>query len=83
MQIAASVSTVSEERTGTNQAESRELVQLIVKSILYSEDNPSAIISNRIVHEGDQIQGASIAKINKDSVEFEMNGKKWSQGIQR
>ena len=69
--------------TGTNQTESRELVQLIVKSILYSEDNSSAIISNRIVHEGDQIQGASIAKINKDSVEFEMNGKKWSQGIQR
>ncbi len=69
--------------TGTNQAESRELVKIIVKSILYSEDNSSAIISNRILHEGDQIQGASIAKINKDSVEFEMNGKKWSQGIQR
>ena len=69
--------------SGTNQAESRELVKIIVKSILYSEDNPSAIISNRIVHEDDQIQGASIAKINKDSVEFEMNGKKWSQGIQR
>jgi len=69
--------------TGTNQAETRELGQLIIKSILYSEDNSSAIISNSIVHEGDQIQGASITKINKDSVEFEMNGKKWSQGIQR
>jgi hypothetical protein len=69
--------------TGTNQDESKELVQLIVKSILYSEDNSSAIISNRIMHEGDQIQGASIAKINKDSVEFEINGKKWNQGIQR
>ena len=69
--------------TGTNQAESRELVKIIVKSILYSEDNSSAIISNRIVHEGDQIQGASIVKINKDNVEFEMNGKKWNQGIQR
>ncbi|MBC8470590.1 MAG: hypothetical protein H8D56_14055 [Planctomycetes bacterium] len=69
--------------TGTNQAETKELVQLIVKSILYSEDNSSAIISNRIVHEGDQIQGASITKIYKDSVEFEMNGKKWTQGIQR
>ncbi|MDT8303430.1 MAG: hypothetical protein RQ760_18265, partial [Sedimentisphaerales bacterium] len=69
--------------TGNNQAENNELVKLIVKSILYSEDNSSAIISNRIVHEGDQIQGASITKINKDSVEFDINGKKWSQGIQR
>jgi hypothetical protein len=67
----------------TNQAENKEIGQLIVKSILYSEDYSSAIISNRIVHEGDQIQGASIIKINKDSVEFEMNGKKWSEGIQR
>jgi outer membrane biosynthesis protein TonB len=66
-----------------NQTENRELVKLIVKSILYSEDNSSAIISNRIVHEGDQIQGASIAKISKDSVEFEMNGKKWTQKVQR
>jgi len=69
--------------TRTNQTETKELVQLIVKSILYSEDNSSAIISNRIVHEGEQIQGARIAKINKDSVEFELNGKKWSQEIQR
>ena len=69
--------------TVTNQTETKELVQLIVKSILYSQDSSSAIISNRIVHEGDQIQGASITKIDKDSVEFEMNGKKWTQGIQR
>jgi len=69
--------------TVTNQTETKELVQLIVKSILYSQDNSSAIISNRIVHEGDQIQGASITKIDKDSVEFEMNGKKWTQEIQR
>jgi len=69
--------------TVINQAETKELAQLAVKSILYSEDNSSVIISNRIVHEGDQIQGASIAKINKDNVEFEMNGEKWSQPIQR
>jgi len=69
--------------TGANQAESGELIQLIVKGILYSEDNPSAIIGNRIVHEGDRIQDASVIKINKDSVEFEMNGKKWTQKVQR
>ncbi|MHC4584620.1 MAG: hypothetical protein ACYS3N_08805 [Planctomycetota bacterium] len=69
--------------TRANQNESGELVKLIVKSILYSEDNSSAIIGNRIVYEGDQIQDASITKINKNSVEFEVNGKKWSQGVQR
>ena len=68
---------------GTNQTETKELVKLIVKSILYSEDNPSAIIDNRIVHEGDQIQDANVININKDGVEFEMNGKKWTQKVQR
>ena len=69
--------------TGTNQAETKELVKLIVKGILYSEDNSSAIIGNRIVHEGDQIQGANIIKINKDGVKFEMNGEEWTQKVQR
>jgi hypothetical protein len=69
--------------TGTNQNEPRELVKLIVKSILYSDDNPSAIIDNRIVHEGDQIQNASIIKISKVGVEFEVNGEKWTQKVQR
>lgn len=69
--------------TGTNQTETKELVKLIVKSILYSEDNPSAIIGNRIVHEGDQIQDANVININKNGVEFEMNGEKWTQKVQR
>ena len=51
-------------------------VNLAVKGILYNEDNPSAIVNNQIVYEGDKISGATIIKINKDSVEFEVK-KMW------
>ncbi len=55
---------------------------LIVKGILYSEKAPSAVIGDQIVHEGDKISDVTILKINKDSVEFEINGKKWKQKVQ-
>ena len=56
---------------------------LIIKGIVYSEDNPSAVIDDKIVHEGDKVFGATILKINKDSVDFEMEDKKWTQKVQR
>ena len=56
---------------------------LIVKGIVYSQDSPSAVIGTQIVREGDKVLGATIVKINKDSVEFEMNGKTWTQKVQR
>ncbi|MFZ0033604.1 MAG: hypothetical protein WAK60_01275 [Sedimentisphaerales bacterium] len=56
---------------------------LIVKGIVYSEDNPSAVIGNRIVHQGDKVSDVAIIKINEDSVEFEANNKKWTQPVQR
>jgi hypothetical protein len=65
----------------TGQTETRKTIKLIVKGILYSEDNPSAVIGNSIVHEGETIRGVSIIKISQDSVEFEMNGKKWTQKV--
>jgi hypothetical protein len=56
---------------------------LIVKGIIYSEDNPSAVIGGQIVHQGDKILDVTITKINENSVEFEANGKKWMQNVQR
>ena len=53
--------------------------EIAVKGILYDEENPSVIIGIEILHEGDKVSGATIVKINKDNVEFEMNGKKWTQ----
>jgi hypothetical protein len=55
---------------------------LIVKGIVYSEDSSFAIIGTEIVHEGGTVSGATVVKINQDSVEFEMNGKRWTQKVQ-
>lgn len=53
-----------------------ETSKLIVKGILSDRDNPSAIVNNQIVHEGDNISGATVIKINRDSVEFEVR-RRW------
>ena len=42
--------------------------------IVYSEENASAMVSNRIVHEGDMVNGYKVVKIHRDTVEFEKNG---------
>lgn len=55
---------------------------LIVSGIVYSNDNPTAVIANRIVHEGDTIFDAVVVKINKNTVELEIDGKKMVQKVQ-
>ncbi len=57
--------------------------ELILKGILYSRENPSALFSDQIVSEGDKIAGVTIVKINKDSVELEKDGKSWTQRVQK
>ena len=56
---------------------------LIVKGIIYSDDNPSAVIGDQIVHQGDKILDVVITKINENSVEFEAGSKRWMQNVQR
>jgi hypothetical protein len=56
-------------------------VRLSITGIVYSEDYPAAAVNGQIVHEGDKISGATVVKITKDSVEFEMNGKMWTQKV--
>lgn len=63
-------------------AAANEAGTLTITGIVYS-DTPSAVINNQIVSEGDKVSGATVVKINRDSVEFEMNGKKWKQKVQR
>jgi hypothetical protein len=55
---------------------------LVVKGIVYSE-HPSAVIGTQIAHQGDKVSGATVIKINKNDVEFEMGDKKWTQEVQR
>jgi len=57
--------------------------RLVVKGIVYSERNPSALIGTDIVHEGDTISGAQVVRIGRDSVEFSINGRTWRQGVNR
>jgi hypothetical protein len=58
-------------------------VQLIVTGIVYSEDSPTAVIGTKIVREGDDIMGAKVVKINPDSVDFEKDGKRFTQRVQK
>lgn len=55
---------------------------LVVRGILYSDDKPSAVVGSHIVYEGDEVFGATVVKINEDSVEFEMDGKRWTLKVQ-
>lgn len=53
-----------------------------VTAIFYSEGNPSAVIGDeKTVHETDMIHGAKIVKIRGDKVEFERNGRSWTQKV--
>jgi hypothetical protein len=53
----------------------------VVKGIVYSEDNPCAVVGDRIVTVGDVVAGAKVEKINRDSVEFSMGDKKLTQKV--
>ncbi|HNS21602.1 MAG TPA: hypothetical protein PKH24_13945 [Sedimentisphaerales bacterium] len=56
-------------------------LDLVVTGILHSEDRPAAIIGTAVAHEGEQISGATVKKIEKNGVEFEMNGRTWKQAV--
>jgi hypothetical protein len=57
---------------------------LRVRGIVVSEDLKQAIIGTEYVEEGDIVPGTKIRvrKINPNSVEFEENGKTWTQGVE-
>jgi hypothetical protein len=55
----------------------------MVKGIVYSDDNPCAVVGDRIVSAGDVVQGATVVKINRDSVEFAIGDKNWTQKVER
>jgi len=53
----------------------------IITGITYNENKSFAVIGTHIVGEGDTIDDVKIIKINKETVEFEKDGKRWTQGI--
>jgi hypothetical protein len=68
--------------TGTTEQQPAKPQELAVTGILFSQDNPSAVIGTRIAHVGDTIAGATIVKINLTTVEFEQDGKSWTQTLE-
>ena len=58
-----------------------QFVQLDLRGILYTEDNPSAAVDGRIVYQGEKVRGVTVVKITKENVEFELNGKRWTQKV--
>ncbi len=53
----------------------------IIAGIIYTSDDPIAIIDGTVVRETEAINGAKVVKIYKDRVEFEKNGRTWTQQI--
>ena len=52
---------------------------IVIQSILYSQSGRSVVIDNKILYEGDSINGATIIKINKNSVEFAIGEQKFTK----
>ena len=55
--------------------------EVLVTSIVYSEQDASAVVSDRIVHEGDTIDGYNVVKIHRDKVEFEKDGESYTKHV--
>lgn len=53
----------------------------VVVGIIFSENKSSATVGDLIVHDGNTIHGVKVVKIYKDRIEFEKNGKSWTQQI--
>jgi hypothetical protein len=67
------------EQNGATNAENQ--AQIMIKDIVFSHDKPSAVIGSRIVYVGDKINGMTIIKIDRDSVEFDKDGERWEQNV--
>lgn len=74
--------TNAQANVGTVEQEPAKPQELAITGILFSQDNPTAVIGTRIAHVGDLIAGATIVKINLTTVEFEKDGKSWTQTLE-
>ncbi len=65
-----------------NTANKKKQPENVVTGILYSDDNPAALLNGKIVHIGDEFEDEiKITRINPDSVKFEKDDKIWSQAV--
>jgi hypothetical protein len=52
-----------------------------VTGIMHYDKNPAALVSGRVVNEGDVVEGCTVVKIYKDKVEFEKDGSRFTRKI--
>lgn len=52
-----------------------------VVGILYGKGKPCALINIELVHEGDIRNGVKIVRIDRNEVEFEKDGRRWTQRV--
>jgi hypothetical protein len=62
--------------------ESKETHGLVL-GIVYSPEKASAVVDNKILHEGDSIHGVRVFKIYEGKVVFEKNGNRWEQAVRQ
>ena len=53
----------------------------IVNAIIYYNGKFTAMVDNKIVHEGDRIEGIEILKIHADKIQFKKNRSRWTQKL--
>jgi CheY-like chemotaxis protein len=52
-----------------------------IVGILSGKGKPCALISVELVHEGDVRNGVKVVRIDKDEIEFEKDGRRWTQKV--
>ena len=51
----------------------------LISGIAYSENRATVFINDKMMSEGGVVDGVTVFKIRADTVEFEKNGKRWTQ----
>ena len=57
--------------------------KFVVRAIVSGGNRSSALIGDKILHEGDTLSGVTIARITGNTVEFKSDGRKWVQQVQQ
>ena len=63
-------------------AQNGDSAALTVRGIVFSQTRPSAIVSDKVVFVGETVNGVKVVGITRDTVEFEKDDKRWTQGVQ-
>lgn len=79
MRLSSAAALAERLAAGGGVEESRIDEGIVVRAIYYSEQGRSAVVGDEIVYEGQEVLGATVIKITKDSVEFERNGRRFSR----